>query len=898
MISDNENVQTLMGLGLTGAQARIYLALLGVGTASIREISEASAVARPDTYRAVTELERLGIVEKILTTSSKYKPLQLSEALSILMGRREKESIDLQKKSARLLEAYKKIRDDKKSPAEDSQFVLIPEGGALSSRIERMIETSQKSICIMIPQKILLQRLIPSFNTLEKAMEKNTAVKIITEKPTNSAISKEILKLQKSAPFEIRYLTIPPSVYFEIFDGKEILLTTTVKADYGDSPAVWSNNSSLVELAQNYFDAAWFATIEPPNQAFKRDRKQFDYLFTNMFTGFSYNKMIFEDGKPADFVILEVNDTFTQITGQGKEAIGQRLTELFPDMKKDSAGIIEIYGKVCTTGQSAKFEYYSKQNGKWYSILAYSPEKGYFATILEDITERKKAEETLRESETRYRSLFENLLSGFVYGKMVFDEEGKPTDYVYLQVNDAFTKLTGLKKESVVGKKITEAIPETEKLNPEIFEIFGRVALTGKEERFEIFFKPLNRWFSIGVYSPGKGYFVAVFENITERKKAEQAMLQSEEKFRMLFESSLDAIFVANTETGIIVDCNSAASELVGRKKSELIGQKQRILHPQKGHANGLTESFKRHLKENSDTIETQVVTKTGEIKDVAIKANFVEIGGKKMLQGTFRDITELKRKESQLTAERDKLNFVTESADASLLMIGRDYKVLWHNKVLREKYGDLHSKTCYLMIQNRSTPCPECSVRRIFEKNELSNTREFCFKDKEGKTQYVEITCTPVKDKNGAIIGVLELGMPITKRKQAEEALKTNEERLNLAQKVAHIGSWEWDIKSETPIWSEELCRILDVNPQQASKALQKRVHPDDIKAFNNTPKCLKTKGDRAFVDYRIILDDGSIRFLHSEQMVTEVDEAGKPRRIVGVEQDITERRKTEAAL
>jgi PAS domain S-box-containing protein len=187
---------------------------------------------------------------------------------------------------------------------------------------------------------------------------------------------------------------------------------------------------------------------------------------------------------------------------------------------------------------------------------------------------------------------------------------------------------------------------------------------------------------------------------------------------------------------------------------------------------------------------------------------------------------------------------------------------------------------------------------QKAFREKKSVNSHEYCHTLPDGSTKWLEITSTPIKDEKGDVIAALELGLPITERKQAQEALKASEERLNLAQKVAHIGSWEWDIKSETPIWSEELCRILDINPQKASKALLKRVHPDDIKAFNNAPKCLKTKGDRASVDYRIILDDGSIRFLHSEQMVTEVDEAGKPSRIVGVEQDITERKKTEAAL
>ena len=104
------------------------------------------------------------------------------------------------------------------------------------------------------------------------------------------------------------------------------------------------------------------------------------------------------------------------------------------------------------------------------------------------------AEEKLRASEERYHSLFANMMDGFAFCKMIFDRENKPVDLVYLEVNDNFEKITGLKREKVIGKRITETIPGIKEANPELFEIYGRVALTCKNERFEIFFKPLNLW--------------------------------------------------------------------------------------------------------------------------------------------------------------------------------------------------------------------------------------------------------------------------------------------------------------------------------------------------------------------------------------------------------------------
>jgi PAS domain S-box-containing protein len=131
---------------------------------------------------------------------------------------------------------------------------------------------------------------------------------------------------------------------------------------------------------------------------------------------------------------------------------------------------------------------------------------------------RERTAAALRESETRYRALFDNMLNGFAYCQMLF-EHGQPQDFIYLEVNETFEKLTGLK--NVLGRRVTEVIPGIKETEPELFEIYGRVALTGRPERFEFNFRPLDQWLSISIYSPQKEYFVAVFENITGRKKAE-----------------------------------------------------------------------------------------------------------------------------------------------------------------------------------------------------------------------------------------------------------------------------------------------------------------------------------------------------------------------------------------
>jgi PAS domain S-box-containing protein len=166
--------------------------------------------------------------------------------------------------------------------------------------------------------------------------------------------------------------------------------------------------------------------------------------------------------------------------------------------------------------------------------------------VAERTAELEMANGILRASEARYRSLFENMLNGFAYCKMQYDNDDRPVDFVYLEVNDAFERLTGFK--NVVGKPVTEVIPGIREASPELFEIYGRVASTGIPETFEFDFKSQSQWLFISVYCPEKGHFVVVFDDITKRKRADLVLARQKDLYDMLSQTNQTIVRVGTRD--------------------------------------------------------------------------------------------------------------------------------------------------------------------------------------------------------------------------------------------------------------------------------------------------------------------------------------------------------------
>jgi PAS domain S-box-containing protein len=315
-------------------------------------------------------------------------------------------------------------------------------------------------------------------------------------------------------------------------------------------------------------------------------------------------------------------------------------------------------------------------------LMKYENERALLG-IITDITERKKSEEILAFSERKYRE-FANSLPEIVFES---DDKGMLTF-----VNRKALEIMGYSSDEVKHLNIFQCLASSDRQRAKenVQNRMRGVITVGNEY---LVLKKDGDTFPGMIFTEkivteeGKVGLRGVIVNITQTKKTEEALRDSEEKHRKLYEESLDAIFLADAETGILIDCNRAALELVGREKSEIVGQHQRILHPAHEIEGDSARAFKQHQKQDGVN-EVQVITKTGEIKDVSIKASHVVVGGRKVLQGVFRDVTESKKVQNALIVSEEKYRETIQNANVGIVAYQPDGKITILNPTMQKMTG------------------------------------------------------------------------------------------------------------------------------------------------------------------------------------------------------------------
>ncbi|HEY5498715.1 MAG TPA: PAS domain S-box protein, partial [Syntrophales bacterium] len=307
----------------------------------------------------------------------------------------------------------------------------------------------------------------------------------------------------------------------------------------------------------------------------------------------------------------------------------------------------------------------------------------------------------------------------------------------------------------------------------------------------------------------------------SERKK-EEALRESEAKYQAAFELCTDAIFWADVHTEIIINCNRAAENMIGVPRDKLIGQHRAMIHPPElkefyaGH-------FRRHAERGStEESEAEVISTSGQRIPVLISATRLKLGNREVLQGIFRDITDLRRAEEALQESEQRLLSIIQGSPIPTFVIGKDHRIIYWNRAL-EKLSRIPAGTIIGTNQHwrafyvQERPCmadllvdevvdkiPQWYEGKYIKSSLIDGAYEATdfFPALGKKGDWLRFTAAAVRDSHGNLVGAVETLEDVTERKRVEEALRESEERFR---KLAD-STWEGIIIHRGGI-------ILDVN-------------------------------------------------------------------------------------
>ncbi len=508
--------------------------------------------------------------------------------------------------------------------------------------------------------------------------------------------------------------------------------------------------------------------------------------------------------------------------------------------------------------------------------------------------------------------------------------------------------------EDLIDLRFSEGADAGESILPVSSALKGSTIL-GAEATFELKdFQKFHLFLNSGPLKNANGEIigcVVTLTDITERKEAEEALQEaykviqikseelqvsneelqaqakelqeaygvlneSEKRYQLIFDNSMDAIILTDPRgAGKVLSVNPATCRMLGWSGEELIGNtRYPLLDPEDPAISAfLEERAQLGLARVRITYRRKDgTTLIGELSSTL----FTDINGEPRSVAIIRDITERKRAEEALVeatrrAEHDRLilESIIHQMPAGIILTDASGEVaknneamdkIWRREMLPTENIESHGYIAYYTDGREYQP-EEWPLSRALLYGEEIVGEEMTILRGDGTKGMALVSSTPIRDETGQIIAGIVVDVDITERKQMEVALKKSENSLAEAQRIAHIGSWEWDIRTGEVYWSAELYSIYGLDPKTFVPTINSfadYIHPDDREFVNKTINQIISDGKSVSFDFRIVSADGETRILSVRGEITDFDENGKPCLLVGVNQDITELKQAEEAL
>ncbi|MDM8527013.1 PAS domain S-box protein [Anaerolineales bacterium HSG24] len=514
-------------------------------------------------------------------------------------------------------------------------------------------------------------------------------------------------------------------------------------------------------------------------EALKESEEKFSTIFKLSPIAFSLSSI--EDGN-----FFDINQSFTKIFGYTKDEVeGKTSLDLNIWFSKDERK--RVAKRLVEAGMLENEEVQCRiKSGRIIDVQVSAAiiqvnNKQVILTEIIDVTERKQMEENLRNSENRFRSLFDMMTEGVALHEVIYDKNGAPVDYVVIDVNPAYEVHTGLVPEDVVGKQASE-LYGTEP--PPYFDIYNQVVETSKPTRFEAYFQPMDKYFSISVSSPHQGQFATIFEDITERKQMEEALRESESKFRSFTENTPNIVFTINRD-GDILYMNHAPD---GVDLDQIIGTNMFTLMESDYY-----ELVKEHVRVVFDEgkpsqYETRGIGPSGRQSDYLSTIGPIFGDRSEVIWAIIstHDITERKQAEELRIAseKREKtLADIVRSAPMGIAIGYPDGRMEKCNAAFAELTGYTLEELQTIDWNKTLTPSKWNDIEAEKMNEVLSGKDSVLFEKeyirKDGSVVPIELLATVAYDSEGNFAHFIGFVHDITERKRAEQVLREKTDEL-----------------------------------------------------------------------------------------------------------------------